>query len=143
MRTHTQRVRGRPGARVGEHGNLDDTARGDSVLMLLTDLANAVGDGDASHVPLSVSVVAPKKEADRIGERAPGGRRDSELAGSIRSGAHGPASTGARDGVKEAPAGFKWGTGGRYGRGRGSRVLRHVLPCTRWACVGTVPPARS
>ena len=56
--------------RVSVNTNLDDTARGDSVLMLLTDLANAVGDGDASHVPLSVSVVAPKKEADRIGERA-------------------------------------------------------------------------
>jgi hypothetical protein len=56
--------------RVSVNTNLDESARRHSVFMLLNDLANVVGDGDASHVQLSASVVVPKKKADTIGGRA-------------------------------------------------------------------------
>jgi hypothetical protein len=65
--------------KVSINTNLDDAGRRNAVYMLLTDLATAVDDGDASHCQLAVSVVVPEKKAEGLTTRtqAAGGSASS------------------------------------------------------------------
>jgi hypothetical protein len=55
--------------KVSLNTNLDDAGRKNAVYMLLTDLATAVDDGDASHCQLAVSVVVSEKKAESLTTR--------------------------------------------------------------------------
>ena len=56
--------------KVSLNTKLDDDGRRHAVYMLLSELANAVDKGDASHAQLAVSVVVPEQKAAGLTRRA-------------------------------------------------------------------------
>jgi hypothetical protein len=56
--------------RVSLNTNLDDVGRRTAVFRLLEDLAAAVDGQEASHVQMSVSMVVPEANAERLSARA-------------------------------------------------------------------------